>query len=229
MAGIFSKLFSYLRKKPGAPFSGTGGGSIRSSGTATLPRRGGPDRRKANIESRLKTIEEGKTRDAKRLAELRERLDQQSKRAFDKAVQRAEMGTEVGNAEWHKLNSSNVDRVRYGTFDRKLQVVFKDGSLYEYDAVEPGIFQQFLTTHSPGQFVWYVLRAYGYRYRKLGSAGSYATAPRAAPRFDEQPFAIPEEAQRINRRAGRGGVDVGVPVAKGVRPPPLPAKFWKRT
>lgn len=238
MAGIFSKLFTFLRRKSSGsggksttapPFSGR---KIRSSSApaAPLPRRGGgSDRRQQKIEARLKSLDEAKEREARRLAELRAKLDARSQAEFDKLVGRTERGATVDMAEWHRLNSSNVDRIRYGTFDRLLQVVFKDGSLYEYQSVEPEVFQRFLTTHSPGQFVWYVLRAYGYRYRRVNGAGSHGTTLPAADRFSGHPFAVPDDVQAVERRAGRGAVDVaGVVTSKGVRPPPLPSKFWRK-
>lgn len=136
-----------------------------------------------------------------------------------------ELQTTVDEAEWTKLNSSNVDRIRYGMADRTLQVVFKNGSLYAYYNVEPTIFLQFLRTHSPGQFVWYVLRAYGYRYRLLGKG--YPTSPPRPERFDGMPFAVPAEIEALEKKAGRGAVD-DVPVAEGVRPSPLPPRFFTR-
>ncbi len=130
----------------------------------------------------------------------------------------------VHDADWIPMNSSNVDRIRWGRDDRLLQVIFKDGSLYQYWDVEEPIYRNFLGTHSPGQFVWYVLRQYGYRYAKLsGDLG--ATEP-AAPRFDEHPFHVSKEIREVQKKAGRkpaeGGLwNSGLPKAVGVRKPPL--------
>lgn len=149
-----------------------------------------------------------------------------SLREADRDNRRDQTLVTVDEAEWTKLNSSNVDRIRYGTADKVLQVVFKNGALYAYYDVEPAVFLQFLRTHSPGQFVWYVLRAYRYRYRKLGEG--FVVSPPRPERFDGMPFAVPQEIQNVQREAGRAEVD-DVPVARGVRQPPLPAKFFMRT
>ncbi len=130
----------------------------------------------------------------------------------------------VEDAQWYPLVSSNVDRIRYGDDDKKLQVVFKKkGSLYEYDDVEPDVFMEFLRAPSPGQFVWYVLRQYGYAYRHL--ADGHSTSSPAAPRFDEQPYAVPEHIQKVQAAAGRkpenGGLwNSGTPKAGPFAPPP---------
>lgn len=157
----------------------------------------------------------------------------------------------VDRAQWYTMNSSNVDRIRYGEDDHLLQVIFKggktrrnNGSLYQYWDVEPQIFKAFLQTHSPGQFVWYVLRAYGYRYKKL--AGGQATSSPKADRFGGEPFAVSQEIEAIQRRAGRSEVDMpearvasgdklwsptkveNIPIAQGVVPPPGVFRFNRR-
>jgi hypothetical protein len=98
--------------------------------------------------------------------------------------------------------------------------------------VEGDIFLAFLRTHSPGQFVWYVLRQYGYRYAKL-SAGYGVTKP-ALPRFEGEPFAIPDDVQALQAAAGRKpkqGAEFhpGTPTAEGVRPPPSVGIYSKIT
>ena len=37
--------------------------------------------------------------------------------------------------QWYDLNSSNLDRTRYLAADEKAQIVYKDGSCYEYAGV----------------------------------------------------------------------------------------------
>jgi hypothetical protein len=131
----------------------------------------------------------------------------------------------VDLADWYDVVSSNVERIRYGADDLALQVVFKDGSLYQYEDVEPEVFMAFQRAPSPGSFVWYVLRQYGYQYAKIG--GGESTTKPAAPRFDGQVYAVPEDIQKIQKKAGRkptdGGLwNTGTPVARGAQPPPLP-------
>lgn len=137
-------------------------------------------------------------------------------------------GGDVSGAEWHQLISSCVDKIRYGYQDHKLQVVYKNFDMkigvYEYYSVEPTVFESFLKTHSPGQFSWYVLRQYGYRYRKLSGVSIGVSAP-AITGNEGEPFAISEEIQTIQRQAGRrpkeGGLwNHGEPVARGVGRPP---------
>lgn len=128
----------------------------------------------------------------------------------------------IDGEPWYTLISSNVDRIRYHKPASLLQVIFKDGSLYEYERVEPSIFMGFLQTHSPGQYVWYVLRQYGYPYRKVGAG--YATSAPAANRFEGQPYAVPDWVEAMQKQAGRkaaeGGVwNKGTPTSKGVVPP----------
>lgn len=131
----------------------------------------------------------------------------------------------VDLADWISLLSTNVDRIRYGLDDETLEVIFKDGSHYAYYNVESEVFMAFQRAPSPGQFVWYVLRQYGYAYAKIG--GGESTTPPIAPRFDGRPYAVPEDIQAIQARAGRrptdGGLwNTGTPVARGAQPPPLP-------
>ncbi len=128
----------------------------------------------------------------------------------------------IEQENWYSLTSSDVDRIRYSKQEHILQVVFKDGSFYAYYDVEPEIFMSFLRAPSPGQFVHYVLIQYGYRYAKIGSGLS--ASPPAPPRFDGQPYAVPDNIQEIQAKAGRkpaeGGMwNFGEPVAKGVVPP----------
>ncbi len=123
---------------------------------------------------------------------------------------------------WQDLVSSNVSAVRYrgdGTF----QIRFHSGAVYEYDGVPIEIYRLFLTTHSPGQAVWYTVRD-RFPYRKIGQ--ETATAP-AADRFSGKPFAVPDDVQAAMKRAGvqepQGGMwNHGTPTSTGVEEPPLP-------
>lgn len=128
-----------------------------------------------------------------------------------------------GWTQWYNMNSTNVDRIRYLESARLCQVVYKNGRLYQYEGVEPVIFMGWLQTHSPGQYQWYVIRAYGYRYTQLAS--NQPVSPPGENRFEGEPFAVPEEIERFQRQRGRGAVDV-VATAVGVSPPPNDA--WKQ-
>lgn len=80
------------------------------------------------------------------------------------------------NGAWVKLNSSNVDEIRYVAQDKALEVRFLDkgkGSAhYRYLDVPASVFLRFLETDSPGRFVWNVLRADGYRYQRLDASAT---------------------------------------------------------
>jgi len=129
-----------------------------------------------------------------------------------------------GWTPWYSMNSTNVDRIRYLESARLCQVVYKKkGDLYQYEGVEPEIFLGWLQSHSPGQYQWYVIRAYGYRHTKLAS-GQDVSPPREN-RFEGEPFAVPESIEAFQRSRGRASVDI-VPTAVGFAPPPTDA--WKQ-
>lgn len=129
-----------------------------------------------------------------------------------------------GWTQWYPMNSTNVDRIRYLASARLCQAVYKKrGDLYQYEGVEPEIFLGWLQTHSPGQYQWYVIRAYGYRFSRL-STGQAVSPPREN-RFEGEPFAVPAEIEAFQRARGRGQVDV-VATAVGYAPPPNDA--WKQ-
>ena len=128
-----------------------------------------------------------------------------------------------GWTEWYKMNSSNVDRLRYLPSAQLCQCVFKNGRLYQYSGVEPEIFQGWLQTHSPGGYQWYVIRAYGYAYTELAT-GLPVSSPRA-DRFAGEPFAVPQHIEDFQKSRGRQSVD-RVPTAQGVAQPPTDA--WKQ-
>lgn len=169
----------------------------------------------------------GRRADSKRKPEQTvEDLWPNIEREFDANLQAKDDRATVSESEWYPVISSNVDRIRWGPGDSLLQVIFKDGSLYQYWDVERETFVAFLGTHSPGGFVWAILRQYGYRYAKLGTG--HATAPPAAPRFDEQPFAVPKDIEALQaakgRQAAQGGLwNWGTPTAKGAVKPPAGA------
>lgn len=71
--------------------------------------------------------------------------------------------------QWHKMASSNVDEIRYVPDARTLQVLFLNSYAYEYYNVPANVFTDFLRTDSPGRYVWNVLRADGYPYRRVGT------------------------------------------------------------
>lgn len=122
--------------------------------------------------------------------------------------------------EWYDLNSSNLDRTRYLEADEKAQIVYKDGSCYEYSGVEAKVWHGLLTTHSPGQYRWYVFgdpRLGGgyYSYHKVSSGE--AVSPARNDRFSGEPFAIPDDIEKILNTKNRIGA---VPKSTGVVPPP---------
>lgn len=125
--------------------------------------------------------------------------------------------------QWYPLTSSNIDRIRYWQTRQQLQMVTKKGRMYQYEGVEPLIFDRFLTAKSPGQFQWYVIRAYGYAYRQI-SEGNSVSAARDDIHAGE-PFAVSQEIEEFQRRQGRSSVD-RVPMARGVVPPP--PSFWSQ-
>ncbi len=68
--------------------------------------------------------------------------------------------------EWVQMSSSNVDKIRYLVENKTLEVIFLDGAGYQYYDVPIDVFLDFLTTDSPGRFVWNRLR-YWYDYAKV--------------------------------------------------------------
>lgn len=77
-----------------------------------------------------------------------------------------------------KAGSTNVDEFWWVWQERRLYVRFLDGSLYAYDGVGLAVAVGMIETDSHGRYVWNVLRADGYPYRKVAAA----TGPRRAPR-----------------------------------------------
>ena len=51
-----------------------------------------------------------------------------------------------------RLNSSNLASARYDLWSFTLGIRFHNGSVYEYFAVPPGIYDALLATESPGRF-----------------------------------------------------------------------------
>jgi hypothetical protein len=143
------------------------------------------------------------------------------------------LDTSMGESRWVHLVSSNVDRIRYDEETRQLQVIFhahppQPARGYRYWNVEPNIFESFCRTHSPGQFVWYVLRAYGYPYKEMTGPFTESSAP-ASSRYDEMPFAVSADIEATQKRAGRkpqeGGLwNFGAPTAKPYKGSPTGAK-----
>jgi hypothetical protein len=122
-------------------------------------------------------------------------------------------------SEWYPLICSKVDRIRYNLGSRTLEVIFKDGQLYSYCDVEPEIFMALLRATNPGGFVQYILIQYGYAYKQRSSGN--VVSPPAAPRFDDQPYAIPDDIQELQAKAGRklvGAVLASTKKSKGIGP-----------
>lgn len=84
------------------------------------------------------------------------------------------------------VGSSNVDEFWWSWQNRRLFVRFLDGSLYAYEGVPLPIAVGMIETDSHGRYVWNVLRANGYPYRKLDGGGK-------------------KKATRVIRIHGKGG------------------------
>lgn len=152
--------------------------------------------------------------DSEEAAAKRQKSDERASKKF------AELAAKFEWTDWYDLNSSNLDRCRYMEGDGLVQIVYKDGSCYEYSGVEPKVWHGLLTTHSPGQYRWYVFgdpRLGGgyYPYHKVSSGES--VTPARADRFSGEPFAIPGEIEKILNSKNRIGA---VPRSTGVVPPP---------
>ena len=55
--------------------------------------------------------------------------------------------------QFAQVNSSNLDRVGYDSESKKMQVVFKKGTIYEYDDVTQAEYYGLLEAKSPGQYL----------------------------------------------------------------------------
>jgi len=75
------------------------------------------------------------------------------------------------SGDWVNVGSTNVDRFKWEwRGGGVLTVQFLDGAVYEYDGVPLTVAAAFVESDSAGRFVWNILRAEGYRYRKVRAA-----------------------------------------------------------
>jgi len=67
----------------------------------------------------------------------------------------------LDQAEWVRVQSSNVHSVWYQPDFKYLWIKFNSGSVYLYMDVDPGVYQGLLAAPSKGEYVYYVVRAKG--------------------------------------------------------------------
>jgi len=60
-------------------------------------------------------------------------------------------------------------QARYSQSERRLEVIFRDGTPWHYDQVPPGIWTRFKRVRSPGQYINAVLNGYPYGHGGWGS------------------------------------------------------------
>lgn len=71
---------------------------------------------------------------------------------------------------WQQVfGSSNVSAIAYDAEKKECWVKFNEGSVYVYENVGPGVWEEFNNAQSKGRFVNLVLRR-GHAYRKEASA-----------------------------------------------------------
>jgi hypothetical protein len=87
-----------------------------------------------------------------------------------------EIGNFLLSGTWLQAASSNVEAWRYEWGAQVLEVEFKDGSVYNYYDVPPGVARAFYNSDSPGRFVWRSLRDQ-YDYVRLFGPSRERTKP----------------------------------------------------
>lgn len=63
------------------------------------------------------------------------------------------MKIKIDLKKWHKLDSSNIDAIRYAKKEKVLQVKFLSGTVYEYKDVPQEKFEEFLAAPSAGKYL----------------------------------------------------------------------------
>jgi hypothetical protein len=63
---------------------------------------------------------------------------------------------------WYPFSSSRVSEARYDKGLQQIHVIFRDGTPWVYDGVEPNIWRNFRRSASPGRFINRVLNGYTY-------------------------------------------------------------------
>jgi hypothetical protein len=74
------------------------------------------------------------------------------------------------------VGSTNVSSFWWNWQAQRLFVEFLDGSLYAYEGVPLAVAVGMIETDSHGRYVWNVLRANGYAYRRLAKGGTKGQA-----------------------------------------------------
>ncbi len=64
------------------------------------------------------------------------------------------------------IDSSNIDAIGYNPDNCTLRVRFKGGAGYDYEGVEPDVFDQFMTAPSAGKFFFKQVKSQ-YPYTKV--------------------------------------------------------------
>ena len=65
---------------------------------------------------------------------------------------------------WYPMVSSRVSEARYDSGLQQVQVIFRDGTPWQYTGVEKNIWRNFRRSASPGRFINRVLNNYPYSY-----------------------------------------------------------------
>lgn len=73
----------------------------------------------------------------------------------------------LNDEQWARVKSSNVYAIAYAKHIHVLLVRFKSSAVYKYEGISPITARRFFEAASMGKFVWQVLRARGYSYRRL--------------------------------------------------------------
>ncbi len=68
------------------------------------------------------------------------------------------------------VESSMIAAIGYNPDNQTLEVEFNDGNVYEYDDVEPEVYEEFMAADSHGRFFLANIRD-NYPYRKLSMGG----------------------------------------------------------
>lgn len=72
---------------------------------------------------------------------------------------------------WYPMASSRVSEARYDKGLSQIHVIFRDGTPWVYDGVEPNVWRNFRRSASPGRFINRVLNGYTYYHGGFDYAG----------------------------------------------------------
>jgi hypothetical protein len=119
-----------------------------------------------------------------------------------KAFAEASNADGTGWTNWQNSpTGSNVDQIRYNPDQQKLQVMFRNGSLYEYSYFPTGKYQEFLNAPSWGIFVWEEIKGKqqkGTNYPYIKISGGNPTA--ASRRTEASGWTSVHHAPRRNSK-----------------------------